>query len=173
MCHLDANYAQGEKAWRQLHKDATSYIKQILEATSHENSGYTATFHPSRGLIKLDEQGMRNTCLWTPLHWWASVGLPARTYLQQICRNTGCRLEELSEVMDGWDRWRERGKSVWEAWHDNNKDIYIYIYITVFYILSFATIYHGLQTVHIMILCLKYLILFWNHNVSSTAVRDC
>ena len=31
---MDVNKAYREKAWRQLHKDATSHIEQILEATS-------------------------------------------------------------------------------------------------------------------------------------------
>ena len=35
MHHTDADSALREKACRQLHKDATSYIKQILEATFH------------------------------------------------------------------------------------------------------------------------------------------
>ena len=34
--HLDVDLAYKEKAWQQLHKDAISYIKQILEATSHK-----------------------------------------------------------------------------------------------------------------------------------------
>ena len=35
---LDADEAYKEKAWQQLHKDAKSYIKQILEATSHKTA---------------------------------------------------------------------------------------------------------------------------------------
>ena len=42
MHHLDAGKAYREKAWRQFHKDATSYIEQILEATFHK----TATVRP-------------------------------------------------------------------------------------------------------------------------------
>ena len=38
MHHMDADMAHGEKAWRQLYKDATSYIKQILEPTSHKRA---------------------------------------------------------------------------------------------------------------------------------------
>ena len=43
MHHLDADKMYKEKAWWQLHKDATSYVKQILEATSHK----TAAVRPS------------------------------------------------------------------------------------------------------------------------------
>ena len=38
MHHMDANKAYREKAWGQLHKNATSYIEQILEATSHKTA---------------------------------------------------------------------------------------------------------------------------------------
>ena len=36
MNHLDTDFAYIEKAWRQLDKDASSYIKQILKTTSHK-----------------------------------------------------------------------------------------------------------------------------------------
>ena len=35
------------EANRELHKNATSYIKQILEATSHKNNICTDTYLPS------------------------------------------------------------------------------------------------------------------------------
>ena len=34
MQHLDDDFTYREKDWRQLHNDSTSFIKQILEATS-------------------------------------------------------------------------------------------------------------------------------------------
>ena len=34
--HLDANKMAGEKARRQLHKNAASNIEQVLEATPHK-----------------------------------------------------------------------------------------------------------------------------------------
>ena len=48
MHHFDADYVYGEKAWWQLHKDATSYIKQILEATSGKT---TAVWPPTTHFI--------------------------------------------------------------------------------------------------------------------------
>ena len=39
MGHMDADYASRKKAWRQLHKNATSYIEQIRQATSHQIAG--------------------------------------------------------------------------------------------------------------------------------------
>ena len=38
MHHMDANKTYGEKAWRQLHKNAASNIEQILEATPYKTA---------------------------------------------------------------------------------------------------------------------------------------
>ena len=46
--------------------------------------------------------------LWTPSQVRTSVGRPARTYLQQPCGDTKYSLEDLPEVMDDRDEWRER-----------------------------------------------------------------
>ena len=60
MHYLDANKTAGEKARRQLHKNAASNIEQILEATPHK----TPTIRhppPSRKLYKLDEPDIQDT----------------------------------------------------------------------------------------------------------------
>ena len=49
-----------EKAWRQFHKDAAINTEEVL-AVSHKKSIYTATYHPSRKLSKLDEPDMQAT----------------------------------------------------------------------------------------------------------------
>ena len=36
MQYMDANKKDGEKAWRQLRKNAASNIEQVLEATPHK-----------------------------------------------------------------------------------------------------------------------------------------
>ena len=36
MHFMDANLTAGEKAWRQLYKNAASNIEQVLEATPHK-----------------------------------------------------------------------------------------------------------------------------------------
>ena len=56
--------------------------------------------------------------LWTPLHGRAKTGWPARTFIQQLCADTGCSLEEI----DDRDGWRERvreihaGSATWWWW---------------------------------------------------------
>ena len=36
MHYMDANETGGEKAWRQLHKNAVSNIEQVLKAATHK-----------------------------------------------------------------------------------------------------------------------------------------
>ena len=40
--------------------------------------------------------------LWTPTYGRAKAGRPARTYIQQLCEDTGCSLEDLLEAMYGY-----------------------------------------------------------------------
>ena len=46
--------------------------------------------------------------LWTPTHGRAKAGRPARTYIQQLCEDTGCCPEDLPEAMNDREKWRER-----------------------------------------------------------------
>ena len=44
--------------------------------------------------------------LWTPTHDRAKAGRPARTYIQQLCEDTGCSPEDLPEAMNDREKWR-------------------------------------------------------------------
>ena len=63
-----------------------------------------------------------NVLLWTPTHGCASVGRPARTYIQQLCEDTGCNPEDLPEAMSDREKWRETvrdiraGGATWWWW---------------------------------------------------------
>ena len=46
--------------------------------------------------------------LWTPTHGRAKAGGPARTYIQQLCEDTGCCPEDLPGAMNDREKWRER-----------------------------------------------------------------
>ena len=50
--------------------------------------------------------------LWTPTHGCASVGRPARTYIQQLCEDTGCNPEDLPEAMSDREKWRETVRDI-------------------------------------------------------------
>ena len=50
--------------------------------------------------------------LWIPSHGRAKSGRPARTDIQQLCEDTGCSPEDLSEVMNDREGWRERIRDI-------------------------------------------------------------
>ena len=47
--------------------------------------------------------------LWTPTHGRAKA---ARTYIQQLCEDTGCCPEDLPEAMNDREKWRERVRDI-------------------------------------------------------------
>ena len=49
---------------------------------------------------------------WTPTYGRAKAGWPARTYIQQLCEDTGCSSEDLPEAMNNREKWRERVKDI-------------------------------------------------------------
>ena len=50
-----------------------------------------------------------------PTHGRAKAGRPARTYIQQLCEDTGCSSEDLPEAIE-----RGSGISVLPARHDDD-----------------------------------------------------
>ena len=72
---------------------------------------------------------IRDVLLWIPTHGRAKAGRPARTYIQQLCEDTGCCPEDLPRAMNDREEWRERVRdiratsAIW--WW------YIYIYMSI------------------------------------------
>ena len=50
--------------------------------------------------------------LWTPTYGRAKAGRPARTYIQQQCKDMGCSPEDLPEAMNDREKWRERVRDI-------------------------------------------------------------
>ena len=50
--------------------------------------------------------------LWTPTYGRAKAERPARTYIQQLCEDTGCSPEDLPEAMNDREMWRERVRDI-------------------------------------------------------------
>ena len=46
--------------------------------------------------------------LWTPACGQSRAGRPARTYIRQLCDDTGWNLKDLPEAMNDRETWRER-----------------------------------------------------------------
>ena len=55
---------------------------------------------------------IRDVLLWTPTHGRAKAGRPARTYIQQLCEDTGCCPEELPRAINDREEWRERVRDI-------------------------------------------------------------
>ena len=50
--------------------------------------------------------------LWTPTYGRAKAGRPSRTYIQQLCEDTGCSPEDLPEAINDREKWRERVRDI-------------------------------------------------------------
>ena len=61
-----------------------------------------------------------------PTHGRAKAGRPARTYIQQLCEDTGCCPEDLPRAMNDREEWRERVRdiratsSIWWWWYQHD-----------------------------------------------------
>ena len=68
---------------------------------------------------------------WTPTYGRAKAGRLARTYIQQLCEDMGCRPEDLPEAMNVREKWQERvrdiragGTTSWWWWLSYYKDAF-------------------------------------------------
>ena len=69
------------------------------------------TRHAGQCLRSKDEL-ISDVLLWTPAYGQAKAGRPARTYIQQLCEDTGCSPEDRQEAMYDREKWRERVRDI-------------------------------------------------------------
>ena len=133
-------YSFFQEPRRQLHKNFESNIEQVLAAIPPQSTNYMSTCLPSRKTIQIRRTRHAGHCwrskdelisdvlLWTPVYGRAKAGRPARTYIRQLCEDTGCSPEDLPEGMNDTEKWRESVRDIHASgtWY-----IYIYIYIYV------------------------------------------
>ena len=71
---------------------------------------------------------IRDVLLWIPTHGRAKAGRPARTYIQQLCEDTGCCPEDLPRAMNDREEWWERvrdiraASTIWWWWFHSKTD---------------------------------------------------
>ena len=106
---LDGNYTRMlwailNKTWRQ-HPTKQQLYGHLLPIT--KTIQVRQTRHTGHCWRSGDEL-INDIRLWTPSHGWAKTGQPTETYIQQLCANTRCSLEDLTRVMGDRDGWWER-----------------------------------------------------------------
>ena len=58
------------------------------------------------------EELISDVLIWTPTYGRAKAGRAARTYIQQLCEDTGCSPDDLPEAMNHREKWRERIRDI-------------------------------------------------------------
>ena len=92
------------KFWRQHLKRYQLYghLSPITKAIQARRTWHAGHYWRSR------DELISDVLLWTPTHGRAKAERPARTYIQQLCEDTGCSPEDLPEAMNDREKWRER-----------------------------------------------------------------
>ena len=105
---LDGNYTRMQRAilnksWRQQPSKEQLYghLPPITKTIKIRRTRYVG--HCLRCRDKL----ICDVLLWTSSHGRAKSRRHPRTYIQQLCADTGCRSEDQSEPMDDREGWRE------------------------------------------------------------------
>ncbi len=106
------------KSWRQhpTRHQLYSHLPPIMKTIQVRRARHAGHCWRSR------DELIGDVLLWTPTYGRAKAGRPARTYIQQLCEDTGCSLEDLPEAMNDREKWRERvrdiraGGTTWWWW---------------------------------------------------------
>ena len=110
---LDGNYTRMlrailNKSWRQHPTRHQLYghlppITKTIQVRRTRHAGYC---------WRSRDELIRDVLLWIPTHGRAKAGRPARTYIQQLCEDTGCCPEDLPRAMNDREEWRERVRDI-------------------------------------------------------------
>ena len=117
---LDGNYIRMlrailNKSWRQLptRHQLYGHLPRITKTIQVRRTRHAGHCWRSR------DELISDVLLWTPTYGRAKAGRPARTYIQQLCEDTGCSPEDLPGAMNDSEKWRERfrdncaGDTIW------------------------------------------------------------
>ena len=103
---LDGNYTRMlqailNKSWRQhpTKQQLYGHLPHIMKTIQVRRTRHVEHYWRSK------DELISNILLWTPSHGQAKAGQPARTYIQQLCADTGYSLVDLPGTMDNRDGW--------------------------------------------------------------------
>ena len=110
---LDGNYTRMlrailNKSWRQhpTKHQLYSHLPPITKTFQVRLTRHAGNCWRSRDVLISD------ILLWTPSYGRSKAGRPARTYIQQLCKDTGCSRVDLPEAMNEREKWRERARDI-------------------------------------------------------------
>ena len=106
---LDGNYTRMlrailNKSWQQHPTRHQLYghlppITKTIQASRTRHAGHC---------WRSKDEIVSDVLLWTPAYGQSKARRIARTYIQQLCNDTGCNPEDLPEAMNDWETWGGR-----------------------------------------------------------------
>ena len=110
---LDGNYTRMLRAilnkfWRQhpTRHQLYGHLPPITKTIQVRRTRHAGHCWRSR------DELISDVLLWTLIHGRAKAGRPLRTYIQQICEDTGCCPEDLPGAMNDREKWRKRVRDI-------------------------------------------------------------
>ena len=110
---LDGNYTRMlwailNKSWRQhlTKQQLYGHLSPIMKTIQVRWTRHVGHCWRSRDKLISD------ILSWNPSHGPTKAGQPTRTYIQQLCADTACDVEDLPEVMDNREGWQERVRDI-------------------------------------------------------------
>ena len=120
---LDGSYTRMlrvilNKSWRQhpTRHQLYSHLPPITKTIQVRRTRH------ARHCWRSKDELISNVLQWIPTYSRAKAGRPARTYIQQLCEDTGCSPEDMPEAMNDREKWWERvreirtGGTTWWWW---------------------------------------------------------
>ena len=103
---LDGNYTRMLRAILNTPQDTNCTATCLTKTIQVRRTRHAGHCWRSR------DELISDVLLLTPTHGRAKAGRPTRTYIQQVCEDTGCCPEDLPEAMNDRKKWRERVRDI-------------------------------------------------------------
>ena len=155
------NKSWGQHPTRHQLYDHLPPITKTIQARRARHAG-----HCCRSRVEL----ISDVLLWNPTYGRAKAGRPARTYIQQLCEDTGCSPEDQPEAMNDREKWCERVRDIhaggtrwWWWWLTNIFSVFLKIKFTSIIIITSRHL-HGFPWPSLTnpLYCLLLLVCLWS-----------